>query len=283
MLSESNKTLHLFWMIGLLILAIIFLITGEFGSNKEVVNYVSFAVTIASLILAILAIFQAMISSQAFSNTTSKISDAADRLLKNEQSFFNTSEVILSQLKEVSNGIKTIDKSTGDLLKNVDTLAKSKNVKSDTAKGSESGSLGSRLKLTKEQASVFLEQASLAGLRAMYVLKLATDNNVEFTLEEIAKKEASFDVNYSFGFLVACSSLNLLDFNRGSGGVIKSKGLDEHVSGELKKIYEKRAFELDNKYPGLPKSAQSSIANLDLIFAQKKKISIDADSGVKDK
>jgi hypothetical protein len=77
---KVHGTIHLFWTIGILTAIIIALLSGKFAANDNVKDMLSFAVALASLLLALIAIIQALLTSSTLGDTFSSINRALNNI-----------------------------------------------------------------------------------------------------------------------------------------------------------------------------------------------------------
>lgn len=86
--------LNLCWSIGCLTAIIIAITSAKFAKSPEMVNIISVALSLVSLIMAIIAIFQTLISSGALSNSIFEINSAASNILSSRKDLVEFSESI---------------------------------------------------------------------------------------------------------------------------------------------------------------------------------------------
>ena len=93
-------TIHYRYVIGILIFLIIEIITVAFFDIPDLVNRISFALTLSSLVLAILAIFYAIITDQKQSQHFSSLVQTQSSIEKSATEIRNVSSTIESSLKK---------------------------------------------------------------------------------------------------------------------------------------------------------------------------------------
>jgi hypothetical protein len=92
--------IHAIWTIALLIAVIAWLLLGE--RNGNIINtYISFASSLASLILAVVAIFYAVISNQSHSETIGTLRVSSDSLETAARNIADTSTVLNRRFEDV--------------------------------------------------------------------------------------------------------------------------------------------------------------------------------------
>ena len=70
---ETKYKIHVFYILSILIAIIIILITVRWSEVPKLVDYITFALTVTSLALALLAIIYSMYSNTTLSETVSSI------------------------------------------------------------------------------------------------------------------------------------------------------------------------------------------------------------------
>ena len=122
-------TVNLLWVIGLLLLIIsaFAVVTPSGGLLKE---YIGFAASIASILLALVAIFYAFISNGSFSSTLSEVKAAASQLAA-ETSRLNDASTGLSDeaeaiIRRLENLPERVSEFRGEIAQKIDNLSSSK-------------------------------------------------------------------------------------------------------------------------------------------------------------
>lgn len=200
-MNKSTK-IHVSYIFSILIIIIIILITIKFGKVPELVNQISFALTITSLVLAILAIGYAVYSNNSFSQNISKLDSASDLIKKSSRSLSTITKELNTKFDNIPSLLETIDKkadSTQELLSiiNEKTLSniESKFIESDD--------------IEKESIEKIITNTSPNGTYILYALKLAKDKRVIFDIKDFADK-TKITQDYLVGFIQPLTSLGLI-------------------------------------------------------------------------
>jgi hypothetical protein len=85
-----------------------------------------------------------------------------------------------------------------------------------------------RTQLNREQVTRFGNSSSFSGLLLIYAAKLSKDRQIAFDRVDFARRAYSSSEDYLNGFLVACSAIGLVDFNR-KGNVITVKSINKDL------------------------------------------------------
>ncbi len=224
---ETKYKIHAFYIVSILVLAIIALVTIEWSAVPRLVDYITFALTVTSLVLALLAIAYSMYSNTSFSQNVATL-DGASRLLS------GTAERVSEASDELTRKVETLPSmiervgervdETQTLIKGLSTEAGSRPVGSVSDEGTKT-----------EPLSSFLEAASSNGLQTLYACHVAYQRKVAFDLKELCEKLEYGTYSYSWGFLVACTSAGVLGANISHGiwNIVEFNPLVEGVAEEL--------------------------------------------------
>jgi hypothetical protein len=187
----QKAKIHFLYIIGILVAIIICLIVSTFGNNTELVGYVSFASTIASIFLAVISIIYAFYSNSQLSQTLGQVESASKNIEKVSDSLSLTTKELDKKTENIPHSIQQLDNKMNYLLENNFSNTNKYN--------------GAEV-IPSEQIDHFFEYSSMMGLLALYAVCLSYKTNKRFYIEDLAKKTSILVPEYSFGFLVACSS-----------------------------------------------------------------------------
>ncbi|HEY6331178.1 MAG TPA: hypothetical protein VI756_17760 [Blastocatellia bacterium] len=173
----KNFKIHAFWIIGDLVAIIIYLLVKRFGDNGNVVTYVSFASTMASLILAVVAILYAFISNASLSQNITAINNAASDVSAQAKQLSEASTELTGKIEGIPPSIKSVETK-------VDLLVRSRIPESKAFDliGARSGKLiGLARREVVSRVSQILDQRSFSGPAVDEIVE--TVNNVLGRLE----------------------------------------------------------------------------------------------------
>ena len=117
--SYRVKIIHLSWVIGVLLLIIIAMLSSNIGARNDLKDILSFAVSFASLILALVAIGQALLSSSASNSTLLAVTEASNRLDQSSRDISSLTQSLPKTLDQVKGDIA---RPVSDLSSTVETL-----------------------------------------------------------------------------------------------------------------------------------------------------------------
>lgn len=225
LLSKKIIKIHRNYIAGFLGFAVIMLITAEYGCDKEIFNYLSFASTITSFVLSILAIFVTVQSSSDLYKQFARIEEATTTI----KTLSGTIEENAPKISEAATDIKDTSKT---LLNRLDEVVNQINEKVDTSLAETNNELSKELskifasldegQKNKEQPKnpndkhsiemykkYFLLKASVYGWLGIYACTLSFNKSKDFKLSDILPSKTE----HIKGFLDAARSTNLIQLN----------------------------------------------------------------------
>ena len=206
--------IHRNYIAGFLGFGIIMLLTAQYGGTcEDLLTYLSFGSTLTSLVLSVLAIFVTVRSSfdlykqyGTIKQVSEQIGESLRNLKTSETNIGKASSDISTQMERIVDEIvkriyKRIDKNEMTMRDLLD-----KNYTNTVSQGNNSQG--------KNQGEInknnFLKESSTFGLYGLYACVLSKEKNMSFELSDIFTEFG--DQVYAFGFLVAISSMGLLQF-----------------------------------------------------------------------
>jgi len=195
-----KNAVHFIYIIIFLIITIILLIVSKFGNQSQLVNYVSFALTLTSLILGLISIGYSFLSNTTFTNNISSINNAANRLDTSSNKISEISEVLNNRLDEIPNLIKIIENKVDST--HTAVIAYYGNSRQPEQIESFANNIIDNVLLT----------TSISGAFILYTLACTQIKNKSIKLEDI---ESITDVqnNYAYGYIVSAFSFGIFQLS----------------------------------------------------------------------
>lgn len=189
--------IHSIYILFILISIIILLISVNWVRIPKLVELVSFALTISSLVLAILAIGYAVYSNSSFAKFISKLENSSEKINDSSKDLASTSQLLLEKIDKIPTILNTIQKKTDDthiLVSNLNTIP----IESNVYKGNE---------IDLEN---FVYKNSTYGQFCLYLIYLSYINKKQFNLKLICE-EADLAHDFMDGFLSCCSTIKIIN------------------------------------------------------------------------
>ncbi len=227
---NTKYKIHFFYIILGLVSIIIFLVVIEWTEKEELVKYISFASTIASLLLALLAIVYAYLSNFSFTKNITLINEVSTDLKRNSDSLTRISESIEEDFISTLQGM---DKKLFDLPQKISEI--SNLAAQDTHKGSKEKKEVKEEKKNNPQIDIdlFLRISSWNGLVISYACVLAYLSKKAFNIDDFGSKFDFTQTEYFYGFLVAIHSCDLISYTI-SKRLINVTSVNKELSEKIK-------------------------------------------------
>lgn len=283
---ENRNDLHYRYIILIISLIAISGFSFFHCEDSNLVAFISFAATISSIILSVLAIFITVISNDSMSSLINKIGDIYDKITgmpqkieESTQGIQNVSNSLNESIQRMINITSKLDQKTQDLEGTVTELHhkvthmdESLSIFTSTQTKKEQENID----LTAEQVEKFLNKTSYAGLLILYAINCSIDQKLnELVYDDFInviglKPDNTIYSYYFYGYLMACSCLNLTQIktfeNDRIKGILK---INPHIKEKIEEIIKQKIAK---------KNKQAGIYNQEILEKIKKYISDTANS-----
>jgi hypothetical protein len=119
-----------YYIVTFLVLLLIFIFAGRLADNTQVVDYVGFAGTIVSILLAVIAIIYSFYQSSTYESATSKLDSSAQKIeiattkLSNVSELEKVLEDFKMEVKEIRSGVAGLESIIKTVSSGVDSINK---------------------------------------------------------------------------------------------------------------------------------------------------------------
>lgn len=226
---ETKYKIHFSYIISILLVIIILLLAVKWSENDDLIKYISFASTIASLLLAVLAIVYAYLSNSTFSKNITLINEVSSDLKSNTDNLSRISEAIEKDIRKLPGALEGVDKKVGELPKLIVELSK----KDDKKKVEVNNASDTELKIGT--VDDFLDASSYNGLLALYGISTAATNKIPISIDNFCE-HLNIEPEYANGYVIASSSIGLFNYasSKGTWNITAiNKDFSENVKGSL--------------------------------------------------
>ena len=226
----KNINYHYFYIIGFLIVIIIYLLSINLALNENVIPYISFAATLSSLLLAILAIILTFLSNSSSVNTLSLLKDSANVISEHSKGLSGISETIKNNLEIIPDVLKNMEKKIDCLPDKLIefSFANTKQLKQNI------------LNIDENIKEMYLDNSVYLNLFFLYAFYLSHKNKLPFNVK-IHVKSMSDSGNimlfYAAGIAQSAEALNLLKVNYDNHTLIITE-YDDYIANNIKKKLE---------------------------------------------
>jgi hypothetical protein len=197
---------------------------NHFGSDTTVVSHVSFAGTLISIILAVLAIiytyyqnFAQQRDSDSLALQIASMHQVLEEIRESGSTFGGLADRFAEIREKIDRSVSLTEQSREDV------RGMRAKMEQQSQQAQSSGSTPTAA-LTDAQALRFARTSSINGLFAIYALRIAFDHEVaEVSLQQLAGAISSAKDAYLYGYIIAASSAGILELSSRTGDMIKAK------------------------------------------------------------
>lgn len=200
---SGTARLHFIYIVSILIAIIVCLISARVAENAQVVSYVSFALTLASILLAVVATVYAFVSNASLAQSIGGLHQA-------------TSDVRVSavSLDRLASGL---DQKFGTFAERVEAthdLVRSMSNPVPMETPPQGGGTGSARPVA--DFSELVERSSKSGQAAMYAAAVAYRTGRSFNRAKLFELLGKGNDDYYWGWLLALDAMGILDISQGA-------------------------------------------------------------------
>lgn len=251
--GNNNLKIHFGYIIGILLLVIISLIVSKFGDNTNLVNYISFAVGLTSIFLAVISIIYAFYSNFSQSNILGKIDVTSERLNAASEDITQSAKNLSSELQVLKDTIKDIPDGINKMSSKIDfanSILSNNNLSGNSEEIHKNDNISENSVKIQEDLKILYKEYSTIGLIGLYIAYLCYTNKKEFDFEKVGIVD--FNPNeyvgirnfyYLYGCFITLASCYLLRIEPipDNTFVFKVVFLSPYIDiKEIKKILEER-------------------------------------------
>lgn len=225
--------IHIFYVIGFLLFVIIGLLTIQWSEITDLVNYITFALTLSSLVLSILAIVYSFISNSRFSETMGVLNNVSKDVLDSTIKLNTVTDDLSRQVEIIPIHLKNVEDQTEKTHQLIESIqqVKENSVESVSTKN---GQLSS--------AKGFLISSSFNGKKLLFACSLSFSSKKNFVLNDLF--DSSKD--YMWGFFIATTSMNFFKYTE-TNKVILITDINNEIIDNIREIAYTSARNNDSK------------------------------------
>jgi hypothetical protein len=228
---EEKYKIHAFYILTILVSIIVVLITIKWSGIPNLDEKLSFALTLASLILAVFAIVYAVYSNATFSQAVSTLNTVATDVSDTARQISTAANELEREIKVIPSRLEIMEVKVGETNDLIQKISESGEVKpaSETEKTA-----------VTELIDSFVEKAPPAGLLILYAYCLAFKQKKIFNVEELIATLITVDIYLARGFIMACKASGFITSTHNEYLVTVTyvnEKLDYYLTNELDKHF----------------------------------------------
>lgn len=241
------RRMNTLYISGILVFIIIELVTALcMGNSKhaEILSFVSFAATLSSLIMSVVAIIFTIVSTKRGEEQYLKLGSASNKIHSALKSFKQETiaiEATIDKFQSISNGLMDGMSLILDRVNAVDNKASSilNGLPENASEKSDTDTKGT---LSAQNVDRFLKIGSFNGNIALYACVLSKKKERKFTFTELW--DSRLAIQYKMAYIVSAIAIGVIEgkVDRDGWCIISDyyKGLDSLLEDVLKKYIEKK-------------------------------------------
>lgn len=198
--------IHATYIISILLAIIVLLLSVKWAKISGLVEYITFALTLSSLILAVLAIVYSMVSNNSFNNIIHSLNFSSKQLESASEGINESNRILLKEIRRIPDAIDNVDKNVSSTRMILENLSLKDAIKSDA-------DVLEPTKLNDNVIKSFLLNSPIRGLQSLYCMVLSYNTKTAFKWDEISqdiislKKSGDYLRSYSiatkaFGIII---------------------------------------------------------------------------------
>lgn len=241
---EEKYKIHSFYILLILCSIIVGLISVKWAEIPQLVNYITFALTVSSLGLALLAIIYSMYSNTAFSQNISTLESNTNTLTTTSTKLSLATEELQAKMEHIPGIIKTV----GEKVEATHALVTDLKTRSslDTDSSQSNTDLTMTTEIPESILSAFLIRSSFNGLLTLYIYSLSLKTNTPFSYDDVLEM-VDLKKDYSFAYSVAVRAAGLLNY-QDKNDIWVIEDMNDYLSDQVsKKLDEKIEFIVKNE------------------------------------
>jgi hypothetical protein len=191
---EEKYKIHAFYILAILVSIIVILVTIKWSDIPNLAEKLSFALTLASLILAVFAIVYAVYSNTSFSQAVSTLHTVATEVSHTAKQISAAANELDRDIKVIPSRLEVMEVKVGETNDLIQKISESGEAKpaSENVKTAVTELVGS-----------FVENSPPAGLLILYAYCLAYTQRKIFNVEELISTLTTVDIYLARGFIMA--------------------------------------------------------------------------------
>lgn len=248
---EEKYKIHSIYILSILLSTIVILITIKWSNIPGLKDYISFALTVFSLGLAVIAIIYSMYSNSSLSSSlnmleysSKKLSDTSNILLESTKNLSENILCIPQAIEKVENRITQ----THDLVKSLNLGNSSPNIINRASE-----------MLPKNLLDEFVKSTSYNSLITLYILHHSHSNQVPIKLDDEMLNAARIQGDYNFACFILLKAMGFFKVKNISDALLCTE-INPYFKGKMKEIL---SAKIEDVFYGQEEYIESSKSNLD--------------------
>ncbi|MGA2527075.1 MAG: hypothetical protein ABSF79_10725 [Smithellaceae bacterium] len=207
-MNKTINPLHYKYWIGILIFILVLIVSAKWSNIENLADKISFALTISSVILALLAIYFTINFNSLFSNNIVTFLNLNNHIDETAKKLARAAGELNIKLDSIPNSIRIlhekIDTFTSDM---VSTGAHTSEIKNNVGTAIKKGII----EWNEKNLNAFFLDLNYSGMIALYLIAKCRWKDVKIKVSDFEDKLTRISMQFIIGFSTVCSSINLFD------------------------------------------------------------------------
>lgn len=202
---EERYKIHAFYILSILFAIIIILVSVKWAAIPDLVDYIAFALTLSSLLLAVLAIIYSLLSNENLNKVMHNLNASSSALKETSREISEGNRTLLQEIKLIPAAIEAVDNNITSTRGMLESISVSKDKALPIGEIEPTGTISS------EFVEAFLKNSSILGLYAIYSVSLSHQTKTAFTIREISVilDEQEKNNGYLLSYHIATKAMGL--------------------------------------------------------------------------
>jgi hypothetical protein len=224
MKMEKEYKIHAIYILGLLLAVIVILTTVKWAEIPNLAQYISFGLTFASLLLAVLAIGYAVYSNTSFSQNISSLNNASKDITDSANGISAAAADLAKKMEAIPTKLESME----DKVLQTHILLQQYSERKDEPPPNEE-----EKKAASELVDRFVKRLSTAGLLLLYACLLSITKDKPFDSKQLFSELVFLEGGYGEGILVTTRAAGLINFTRFKD-ILSMKFMNEKLKSALR-------------------------------------------------
>ena len=207
-MNKTIDSLHYKYWIGILIFIIVLIVSAKWSNIENLADKISFALTISSVILALLAIYFTINFNSLFSNNIVTFLNLNNHIDETAKNLAHAAGELNIKLNNIPDSIRILHEKIDTFKTDILNSGASSN---EITKNRDTGINENIIKWDKENINIFFKTLNFSGMVILYLIAKCSWKDVKINTADFEDKLSTISLQFLIGFSTACSSINLFN------------------------------------------------------------------------
>jgi len=229
---ETKYKIHVGYILAILITIIVVLVSVEWSQVPDLVDYITFALTLSSLLLALLAIVYSIYSNTSISGSLDKISTAAMDVTRASSEISASNKELKSEIGQLPSRLDTLDEGLTHTRNAIQVMS---DYQEAVVNASPVVSALTQAPSPDNQFIInYMQLSSLRGLQLLLMATFSARKNEIFDIQNFLDENESYRGTYDYllAYWVASASAGII--STAPNNIVVNVVVAENIEAEVK-------------------------------------------------